>query len=181
MTRQQFYGHLSAIDAAIETTIDAALAAPGDSAPGDAGRMLRLRVSEEFWDADPADERAAAEEFEAEREALDGVLSLRWGPPEVLDLMPHLERSAMGLPVRPPLAGLAALTTTAHVWTVRECRVATGVGRAAEFQPYELVAAVWPDRREGPPLPRPRQGGHSSENAASRSRPYSSARVVGFQ
>ncbi|MFI8998756.1 hypothetical protein [Streptomyces sp. NPDC053542] len=178
MTRQQFYGHLSAVDAAI----DAVLAAPGGTAAdasGDAGRMLRLRVSEEFWDADPADERAAAEEFEAEREALDGVLSLRWGPPGVLDLTPHLERSAMGLPVWPPLAGLSALTTTAHVWSVGECRVATGVGRAAELQPYELVAAVWPDRGERPPLPR--QGTHSSANAASRSRPYSSARVVGFQ
>ncbi|MEV0600094.1 hypothetical protein AB0I82_12475 [Streptomyces sp. NPDC050315] len=161
MTKQQFSGHLSAID----TAIDAAL-----SVPGDVGRLLRLRVSEEYWDADPADERAVAEEFEAEREALDGVLSLRWGPPEVLDLTPHLERSAMGLPVWPPLADLSALTTTAHVWKVGDCRVATGVGRAADFLPYELVVAVWPDG-----------GGQSSANAASRSRPYSSARVVGFQ
>ncbi|GAA0446314.1 hypothetical protein [Streptomyces olivaceiscleroticus] len=170
MTRQQISGHLSAHLSAI----DAALAAPGD-----AGRLLTLRRSAECWDADPADERAAAEEFEAERSALDGVLSLRWGPPGVLDLTPHLERSAMGLPVRPPLADLSALTPTAHVWTVGECRVATGVGRAAEYLPYELVAAVWPDSEAGPPLPR--QGGHSSANAAARSRPYSSASVAGFQ
>ncbi|POX37769.1 hypothetical protein C3486_26795 [Streptomyces sp. Ru73] len=166
MTTQQFPGHLSAIDAAL-------------TAPGGTGRLLRLHVSQEFWDADPADARAAAEEFEAEREALDGVLSLRWGPPGVLDLTPHLERSAMGLPEWPPLAGLSALTTTAHAWTVGECRVATGVGRAAEHLPYELVAAVWPDGGGGPPLPR--QAGQSSANAAARSRPYSSARVVGFQ
>ncbi|WP_196942776.1 hypothetical protein [Streptomyces sclerotialus] len=170
MTRQQISGHLSVHLSAI----DAALAAPGD-----AGRVLRLRVSEEFWDADPADERAVAAECEAERAALDGVLSLRWGPPGVLDLTTHLERSAMGVPEWPPLADLSALTATVHVWAVGECRVATGVGRAAEFLPYELVAAVWPGSGAGPPLPR--QGGHASANAASRSRPYSSARVVGFQ
>ncbi|MFI9023938.1 hypothetical protein [Streptomyces sp. NPDC053560] len=166
MTRQQISCHLSAIDAAL-------------AAPGEAGRVLRLRVSEEFWEADPADAPVVAEEFAAEREALDGVLSARWGPSGVLDLTPHLERSAMGLPVPQPLADLAALTGTAHVWAAGECRVATGVGRAAEFLPYELVVAVWPDSGAGPPLPR--RGGHSSANAAARSRPYSSASVVGFQ
>ncbi|MER7394301.1 hypothetical protein ABT381_02120 [Streptomyces sp. NPDC000151] len=121
------------------TAIDSSLAGPGDGC-----RLLTLRTSGEFWDADPADERVAEEEFRAELTALNGLLSLRWGEPEVIDLTPHLERAAMGLPVRPPLADLSALATTLHTWTVGESWVATALGRAGPCLPYELVAAVRP-------------------------------------
>lgn len=133
----QLAGHLAAIDALLATS-----AAPG--------RLVRLRTSAEFWDADPAEEAEAAEEFAAELEALEGVLSLRWGEPETLDLTPHLERSVTGAPVGPPLDDLSALAAESRVWAVGERRVATALGRAAPGQPYELVAAVWPaDRRPG--------------------------------
>ncbi|WP_432010859.1 hypothetical protein [Streptomyces cucumeris] len=119
-----------------------------DALPAQRGsgcRVADLRVSEEFWEADAVRIREAEEEFEAELHALVRVLSLRWGDPEVLDLTGHLERSAMGEPVPPPLDVLCGYVPRLCVWRVDGRWVALGVGQAGRELPLQLVVAMAED------------------------------------
>ncbi|MGW2632159.1 hypothetical protein ACWC2K_22865 [Streptomyces chattanoogensis] len=114
--------------------------AAGESGPG--FHVVRLWESAPLWDADPADAREIREDCAAELTALTAVLSLRWGEPAVLDLSGALERTAMGLPVRPPLDILCGLVPRLHTWEAAGRRVAVGAGQGGPEQPYQLLAAI---------------------------------------
>ncbi|MGW7022205.1 hypothetical protein [Streptomyces decoyicus] len=120
-------------------------AAPGRSALVESGpgfHIAGLRVSQEFWDADLAEVAEAAEEFEAELTALVQALSLRWGEPEVMDLADDLERSARGIPVRPPLDTLCGYVPRMYGWRVRSRWIGVGVGQGDRELPFQLLVAV---------------------------------------
>ncbi|MEU8827093.1 hypothetical protein [Streptomyces sp. NPDC048636] len=123
-----------------------------DALPAQRGsgcRVADLRVSEEFWDADLTRVEEVGEEFEAELLVLVHVLSLRWGAPEVLDLTDHLERSAMGEPVPPPLDTLCGYVPELHTWRVDGRWVALGVGQGDRELPLQLVVAIAEDPGPG--------------------------------
>ncbi|GAO10615.1 hypothetical protein NCG97_03355 [Streptomyces lydicamycinicus] len=111
-----------------------------ESGPG--YHIAGLRVSEEFWDADAAEVAEAEEDFTAELTALVQALSLRWGAPETVDLGAHLERTARGLPVRPPLDTLCGYVPRMHGWRVQGRWIGVGVGQGARELPFQLLVAV---------------------------------------
>ncbi|MGW7578501.1 hypothetical protein [Streptomyces sp. NPDC054765] len=120
-------------------------ASPGRSAlvgSGPGFHIAALRVSGGFWDADPAELAEAEEEFEAGLTALVQALSLRWGEPETLDLAEHLERTAMGLPVRPPLDTLCGYVPHMYGWRVQGRWIGAGVGQGDRELPLQLLVAV---------------------------------------
>ncbi|MCL7496198.1 hypothetical protein M8I34_33050 [Streptomyces sp. MCA2] len=120
-------------------------AAPGRSALVESGpgfHIAGLRVSQEFWDADLAEVAEAAEEFEAELTALVQALSLRWGEPEVMYLADDLERSARGIPVRPPLDTLCGYVPRMYGWRVQSRWIGVGVGQGDRELPFQLLVAV---------------------------------------
>ncbi|WP_406222037.1 hypothetical protein [Streptomyces decoyicus] len=120
-------------------------AAPGRSALVESGpgfHIAGLRASQEFWDADLAEVAEAAEEFEAELTALVQALSLRWGEPEVMDLADDLERSARGIPVRPPLDTLCGYVPRMYGWRVQSRWIGVGVGQGDRELPFQLLVAV---------------------------------------
>ncbi|MFE1774615.1 hypothetical protein [Streptomyces sp. NPDC059008] len=111
-----------------------------ESGPG--FHVADLWVSEDFWDADLAEVAETEEEFEAGLTALVQALSLRWGEPETLDLTPHLERTASGLPVPPPLDALCGYVPLLHGWRVRGRWIGVGVGQGDREMPFQLLVAV---------------------------------------
>ncbi|TJZ59266.1 hypothetical protein FCH28_04020 [Streptomyces piniterrae] len=120
-------------------------AQPGCAAMVESGpgfHIADLRVSGDFWDADLTEVAAALDEFEAELTALVQALSLRWGPPGILDLGAHLERSAMGIPVRPPLDSLCGYVPQMYGWRVAGRWVGVGVGQGDRELPFQLLVAV---------------------------------------
>ncbi|MFE1175333.1 hypothetical protein [Streptomyces sp. NPDC058773] len=120
-------------------------AAPGRSATVESGpgfRIAGLRVSGEFWDADVTEVTETEEEFTAELTALVQALSLRWGPPETVDLTACLERTAQGLPVRPPLDTLCGYVPRMHTWRVQGRWIGVGLGQGARELPFHLLVAV---------------------------------------
>ncbi|MFG2490927.1 hypothetical protein ACGFSD_07670 [Streptomyces caniferus] len=120
-------------------------AVPGRSAMVESGpgfHIAGLRVSQEFWDADLAEVAETAEEFEAELSALVAALSLRWGEPRTVDLVKELERTARGLPVRPPLDTLCGYVPRMHGWRVQSRWIGVGVGQGGRELPFQLLVAV---------------------------------------
>ncbi|MGW1375530.1 hypothetical protein ACWD6P_14815 [Streptomyces sp. NPDC002446] len=111
-----------------------------ESGPG--FHIAGLRVSEDFWDADLTEVAEAEEEFEAGLTALVRALSLRWGEPESLDLAAHLERTASGLPVPPPLDTLCGFVPRMHGWRVQGRWIGVGVGQGDRELPFQLLVAV---------------------------------------
>ncbi|MGW2916511.1 hypothetical protein ACWDBF_01410 [Streptomyces angustmyceticus] len=120
-------------------------AVPGRSAMVESGpgfHIAGLRVGRELGDADPAEVAEAAEEFEAELTALATALSLGWGEPRTIDLAGPLERTARGLPVRPPLDTLCGYVPWMHGWRVPGRWIGVGVGQGGPGLPFQLLAAV---------------------------------------
>ncbi|MET9293221.1 hypothetical protein [Streptomyces sp. NPDC003077] len=120
---------------------------PGESGPG--YHLALLEESEPLWDADPADVEEAAHASGAGLAALVSVLSLRWGPPEVLDLTVERERAAMGMPVPAPLERLSGLLEEACSWRIEGRWITVGAGRGEGGPPcpepgpsFHLLAAV---------------------------------------
>ncbi|GAA2340256.1 hypothetical protein [Streptomyces cuspidosporus] len=114
----------------------------GAVASGPGFHVADLLVSEDFWDADLERLMEVEEEFEAELEALVQVLSLRWGEPEVLDLVDHLERQAMGEPVPEPLASLCGYVGRVYGWRTGGRWIGLGIGQGDRELPLQLVAAI---------------------------------------
>ncbi|MFI1202403.1 hypothetical protein ACH4VR_23665 [Streptomyces sp. NPDC020883] len=114
--------------------------AAGTSGPG--FHVARLWATGPLWDADPADAAAARESCVEELAALVAVVSLRRGDPVVHELDEALERSAMGLPVPPPLALLAGLVPRLYAWPDGRRWFAVGAGRAGDGQPHQILAAM---------------------------------------
>ncbi|WP_438484259.1 hypothetical protein [Streptomyces sp. S186] len=114
--------------------------AAGTSGPG--FHVARLWATGPLWDADPADAAAARESCVEELAALVAVVSLRRGEPVVHELAEALERSAMGLPVPPPLALLAGLVPRLYVWRDGRRWFAVGAGQAGDGQPHQVLAAT---------------------------------------
>ncbi|MFI0714863.1 hypothetical protein ACH4SK_30400 [Streptomyces inhibens] len=151
--------HLAAIDLLRlrEFPAERARSAMVESGPG--FHIAGLRVSQEFWDADLTEVAEAEEEFDAELTALVQALSLRWGEPGILDLAPHLERMARGIPVRPPLDTLCGYVPRMHGWRVAGRWVGVGVGQGDRELPFQLLVAVG----EGDVADPPRGGPPSDE------------------
>ncbi|MBL1094406.1 MULTISPECIES: hypothetical protein [Streptomyces] len=114
--------------------------APAESGPG--FHIADLRISQDFWDADLTELAEAEEEFEAALTALVQALSLRWGEPQVLDLAGVLERTAQGLPVRPPLDTLCGFVPRMYGWRVADRWIGVGVGQGDRELPLQLLVAV---------------------------------------
>lgn len=135
--------HITAIDLLLHRAFPArrSCSAVVESGPG--FHVAELRVSEALWDLDPADVKELREDFQAESEALVAALSLRWGAPEFLDLTGHLERVAMGMPVRPPLDVLCATVPHVRAWRAEGRWIAVGVGQGDRAeQPFQLMVAI---------------------------------------
>ncbi|MFF4603312.1 hypothetical protein ACFY12_11260 [Streptomyces sp. NPDC001339] len=111
-----------------------------ESGPG--FHIAGLRVGDALWDADLTEVAEAEEEFDAGLTALVQALSLRWGAPETVDLAACLERTARGLPVRPPLDTLCGYVPRMHGWRVRGRWIGVGVGQGGRELPFQLLVAV---------------------------------------
>ena len=127
--------HLATIEALRAREVPAQRRGPGL-------HVADLRVSEDFWDADLTRVEEVLEEFEAELSVLVQVLTLRWGTPDVLDLMDVLERSAMGEPVPPPLDALCGYVPELYVWRLDGRWIGLGVGQGDRELPFQLVVAM---------------------------------------
>ncbi|MFK4274096.1 hypothetical protein, partial [Streptomyces milbemycinicus] len=134
--------HVTAIDRQRARDFPRQRAVDGRVASGPGFHVADLRVSEDFWDADPARVEEVLEEFEAELGALVQALTLRWGAPAVLDLTDSLERSAMGEPVPPPLDTLCGYVPELHIWHVDGRWVGLGVGQGDRELPFQLLVAI---------------------------------------
>lgn len=124
----------------------------GPSAAGESGpgfHLARIWQSPPLWDADPAEAVEIREDCAAELAALTAVLSLRWGEPADVELSAALERTAMGLPVAPPLDVLCALVPRVHTWRVAGRWVAVGAGQSSPELPCQVLAAVADARGPG--------------------------------
>ncbi|WP_206505878.1 hypothetical protein [Streptomyces chrestomyceticus] len=135
--------HLTAIDLLLRRDFpdEPVRSAMVQSGPG--FHVAQLRGDEQLWDADPADVEETAQEYRAELEGLISALCLRWGEPEVLDLAGHLERVAMGMPVRPPLDVLCGQVPRVHAWCAEGRWIAVGLGEGGPEMPvFQLLAAV---------------------------------------
>ncbi|MFH8371279.1 hypothetical protein [Streptomyces sp. NPDC018031] len=139
--------HLAAVEALRTRPFPARPSTGAWTWSGPGHHVAALRVSEDFWDADLSRVQEVDEEFHAESEVLVRALSRRWGDPEVWDLTDHLERSALGEPVPPPLDVLCGYVGTLHTWQVAGRWIAIGVGQADRELPIQLIAAV----ADGPP------------------------------
>ncbi|WP_030828782.1 hypothetical protein [Streptomyces hygroscopicus] len=134
--------HVTSIDRLRARDFPRQRAVDGRVASGPGFHVADLRVSEDFWDADPARVEEVLEEFEAELGALVQALTLRWGAPAVLDLTDSLERSAMGEPVPPPLNTLCGYVPELHIWHVDGRWVGLGVGQGDRELPFQLLVAI---------------------------------------
>ncbi|MCO8303770.1 hypothetical protein AB0B92_09045 [Streptomyces hygroscopicus] len=134
--------HVTSIDRLRARDFPRQRAVDGRVASGPGFHVADLRVSEDFWDADPARVEEVLEEFEAEQGALVQALTLRWGAPAVLDLTDSLERSAMGEPVPPPLDALCGYVPELHIWHVDGRWVGLGVGQGGRELPFQLLVAI---------------------------------------
>ncbi|GGX34267.1 hypothetical protein [Streptomyces noursei] len=114
--------------------------ATGTSGPG--FHVARLWASGPLWDVDPADAAAAREQCVEELAALVALVSVRRGGPVVHDLAEALERSAMGLPVPPPLELLSALMPRVYAWPDGGRWIAVGAGRPEFGQPCQVVGVI---------------------------------------
>ncbi|MFF8811547.1 hypothetical protein [Streptomyces pactum] len=136
--------HLAAVDALCARALPGRpdpSGGPGTPA-GPAHQVVELRASEEFWDADQSRIEEAEEEFGVELEVLVRALAGRWGEPEVLDLTGHLERSALGEPVPPPLDTLCGYVRTLHTWRIPGGWMGVGLAHSGRELPRRLIAAV---------------------------------------
>ncbi|MFH8410667.1 hypothetical protein ACH4FX_38740 [Streptomyces sp. NPDC018019] len=143
MTNVTTAQHLTAIDILRDREFPAepVRSAMVESGPG--FHVAHLRADEQLWDADPVDVAETAQEYRAELEGLISALCLRWGEPEVLDLAEHLERVAMGMPVRPPLDVLCGQVPRVHAWRADGRWIAVGLGEGdSEMPVFHLLAAV---------------------------------------
>ncbi|MEV0965079.1 hypothetical protein AB0J25_21255 [Streptomyces sp. NPDC049910] len=111
----------------------------GGSAPG--YHTAELSTSEEFRD-DRSHMEAVGEQFEAEREALAGVLSTRWGPPQVFSLGSMLARSVGEEHIPEPWAMLSASVPDVHLWRADGRWVVLGISKWDTELPYQLLAVV---------------------------------------
>ncbi|MFH8598050.1 hypothetical protein [Streptomyces rimosus] len=143
MTHATTAQHLTAIDLLRGRAFPAEPVASAMVESGPGFHVAQLRADEQLWDADPADVEETAQEYRAELEGLISALSLRWGEPEVLDLADHLERVAMGMPVRPPLDVLCGQVPRVHAWRADGRWIAVGLGEGEPEMPaFRLLAAV---------------------------------------
>jgi hypothetical protein len=135
-------GHVAAVDALRARPFPARRERSGAVESGPGFHIADLRISEDFWDADPERRQRAEDDMEAECQALVELLSLRWGEPETVDLGVHLERSFNGEPVPPPLDTLCGYAAEAWAWRVDDRWIGVCVGQWDPELPLQLVAAV---------------------------------------
>ena len=117
-------------------------AAPGPGGPG--YHLAELSASGGLEQGDGHFPRAAVEEqYEAERDGLTALLTLRWGEPWIFGLGGVLLRALeCGEEIPEPWASLSARVPDVHAWQTAGRWVALGVARLDPARPPRLLAVV---------------------------------------
>lgn len=114
----------------------------GGSGDGPDFHLAELATSEDFRDDDGTRRELAEEQYEAERDGLAALLTVRWGPPTELDLWPVLERSLAGESLPEPWSTLANHTAEVRLWSDGGRWIALGISQWDKELPLQLLALV---------------------------------------
>ncbi|MGP2440285.1 hypothetical protein [Streptomyces sp. JW3] len=100
--------------------------------------------------ADPAERAVTVDQYEKERDAVDALLTERWGESEILSLLTVLLRTERAGEIPEPWAELSARARVAYLWEVAGTGrwVALAVADRDTADEVRLLAAV---TREAPP------------------------------
>ncbi|GGU45604.1 hypothetical protein [Streptomyces lavendofoliae] len=117
----------------------------GETAPGRGGagyHLVELATSEDFWDDDGTRRESVEDQYEAERDALASLLTVRWGAPQVFSLWSVSDRVMSGEEIPDPWDTLSRSVPDVHLWRVDGHWIALGVSQWDKELPFQLVAAV---------------------------------------
>ncbi|MGW5778079.1 hypothetical protein [Streptomyces sp. NPDC003863] len=111
-----------------------------DSGPG--FHLGTLATSEDFWEDDGTRSLLVAEQYEAERDGLAALFTVRWGPPRVLSLWYVLERILDDEGMPEPWADLSCHIPDLWLWRVDGRWIGLGVSQHDKELPFELLAVI---------------------------------------
>ncbi|MFD3659089.1 hypothetical protein ACFWVF_00575 [Streptomyces sp. NPDC058659] len=114
----------------------------GGSGGGPDFHLVELATSEDFRDDDGTRREPAEEQYEAERDGLAALLTVRWGPPTELDLWPVLERSLAGESLPEPWSTVCAHTPELRLWRDGRRWIGLGISQWDKELPLQLIALV---------------------------------------
>ncbi|MEU8528494.1 MULTISPECIES: hypothetical protein [Streptomyces] len=112
----------------------------GESGPG--FHVAELSTSDDFRDDDGSCREDVEEQWEAEREGLALLLTVRWGEPQVFSLDSLLTRGFAGEHIPDPWDLLCNAVPDVHLWRVDGRWIVLGVAYGDKEMPLRLVAAV---------------------------------------
>ncbi|MGW1892636.1 hypothetical protein ACWCP6_20730 [Streptomyces sp. NPDC002004] len=115
----------------------------GSGGPG--YHLAELVTSEDFWDDDGTRREETEEQYEAERDGLSALLSLRWGEPDVFSLRSAARRvHEDGEDIPEPWSSLSGHVPDVHLWrSEAHARwIALGVSQWDKELPFQLIAVV---------------------------------------
>ncbi|WP_086825063.1 hypothetical protein [Streptomyces sp. NRRL B-24572] len=134
--------HLATIDLLRTRAFPARPEASGplDSGPGH--HIGTLATSEDFWEDEDNRSLLVLERYEADRDGLAALLTVRWGPPRTLSLWYVLERLIDDEEMPEPWAALSCHTPDLRLWRVDGRWIGLGVSQHDKELPYELLAVI---------------------------------------
>ncbi|MGW7610699.1 hypothetical protein ACWGKW_26150 [Streptomyces sp. NPDC054766] len=114
----------------------------GSGGPG--YRMAELATSEDFWEADGAAREETEEQYEADRDGLSGLLTRRWGHPDVLSLSSVLDRVTDGEDIPEPWGVLSSHVPDVYLWKPagHDRWLALGISQWDRELPFQLLAVI---------------------------------------
>ncbi|NLU73453.1 hypothetical protein HCC61_12325 [Streptomyces sp. HNM0575] len=135
-------GHLATIDRLRARDFPARPRRDVHVVSGPGYHTVELATSEEFWEDDGTARPAAEEQYEAECGALCGLLTGRWGEPQLVGLGGALLRSEEGEEIPEPWRTLCGSVPYVELWWAEGRWIAVGVSRQGPELPLQLIAAV---------------------------------------
>lgn len=134
--------HLEVIDLLRVRDFPAERGRSGAITSGPGYHLVELRTSEDFWDDDGSRRVEVQEQYEAECEALSGLLSRRWGEAQMFSLWSVLTRSMEGEEIAAPWDELSSCVPYLHIWQADGRWVAVGVSQWDTELEFQLMAVV---------------------------------------
>ncbi|MFJ8013589.1 hypothetical protein [Streptomyces sp. NPDC096339] len=134
--------HLDTIDRLRVTEFPPEPVWSGGQSSGPGYHLVQLGRTRDFWEDDGSGRAEAADQIEAEYEALTQALADRWGEQQVFSVTSLLERGFEGEEIPEPWGEVSNTTDHVHLWRAGEKWLVAYVAQWDTEDPYLLMAGV---------------------------------------